>query len=123
MQKPIAADRFDAALCMVPPRQRTDQAGRPRKDADGVVQWLVTVAVTATKGNRIESETIDIVVPGEPQGITVGMPVTITDLWHNDWTIDGRSGATWSAADITPATPSTPPTSAPTARGSKGGDG
>ncbi|GAA1904176.1 hypothetical protein [Streptantibioticus ferralitis] len=105
MNKPIAADRFEAAICLVPPRQRTDQNGQPRKDRDGVIQWVVSVAVTANNGRRTDSEVIEVVLSGEPQGITTGMPVKIIDLWHNDWEIEGRTGVTWSAAAITAGGP------------------
>lgn len=120
MLKPVDTSRLEVALCLVAPRMRTDQAGQPRKDRDGVTQWVTSVAVTVNNGRRADSDVIDVVVPGEPQGITAGMPVALVDLWHNDWAIDGRSGESWSAAAITPAGTAAG-SSSPAARSKSGG--
>ncbi|MGW7006823.1 hypothetical protein ACWGCW_29390 [Streptomyces sp. NPDC054933] len=83
-----------------------------------MTQWVVSVAVTASTGRRTESEVIEIVLSGEPQGITSGMPVKIVDLWHAEWEVGGRTGVTWSAGAVTPADQ---PASPPTTRGGKAG--
>lgn len=123
MNKPIDASRWDQVFCLVAPQMRTDQAGAPRADRDGVIQYAVRLAVSAADGGRQGSAVIDVVVSGEPDGVAAGVPVKVEGLWHSDWSFDGRSGETWRADAITPAKPSPAALSAlPSAARSKGGE-
>jgi hypothetical protein len=119
--KPIDAERFTVRLCVAPPELRVDpMTGQPRTDREGRTQWVVAVAVRPEGGRRSDSDVIDVVVPGEPQGLAEGMPVRLVDLWATEWSIDGRSGTSWRAGAVTPM-PAPAPASAP-GRGKSGGE-
>lgn len=111
--KPIDVARFAVCLCVSAPEPRVDQmTGQPKVDREGRAQWVVGVAVRPEGGRRSDSDVIDVVLPGEPQGVTEGVPVRLVDLWASEWSIDGRSGTSWRAAAATPVSGPAPVASA-----------
>ncbi|GAB2905573.1 hypothetical protein GCM10022245_46650 [Streptomyces mayteni] len=121
--KPIDERRMGLAVCVGDPEPRTTPEGVQRRDRDGRPQWQVQVAVRNSEERR--AEVLEIVLPVEPAGLAVGVPVRLVDLWATDWEMEGRTGTSWRAASVVPvAPPAEAPAAAASGRGGKsaGGD-
>ncbi|MFI6687933.1 hypothetical protein [Streptomyces sp. NPDC050485] len=124
-RKPIDLTRLGTLRCAIEPEPRLDMDGEVRRDRDGNPLWVTSVAVRQLESRTVD--TFDVVTPLKPTGLVEGGEVKITNLWANDWEIDGRKGVSFRADAITPAPVSVPAagggTSAATspARGGKGG--
>lgn len=121
---PIDTARLGDMRCSIPPEPRRTPEGEQRRDREGNLQWVTSIAVVPLEGRRVEA--IDVVVSGvQPQGITPGCQVKITNLVANAWSVDGRSGTSYRADAITavsgPAAPGGGPAPASGARGKSSG--
>ncbi|MWA12068.1 hypothetical protein [Streptomyces sp. BA2] len=117
---PIDTNRLGPLWCSMPPEPRKSPDGAQRKDREGNLQWVTSVTVVPKEGRRVEN--IDVVVSGlQPQGITAGAEVKIINLESNKWAVDGRSGESYRADEITPVNgPAAPGGSAAPASGARG---
>ncbi|MCX4663484.1 hypothetical protein [Streptomyces uncialis] len=118
--KPIDTARLGVMRCVIEPEARLTQDGEPRRDREGVPQWITGLSVRQLESRR--ADVIHVVTSGRPSGITEGAAVTVTDLWASEWAVDGRSGTSWRAASLTPDTsgPAASPASAPRGKSSGG---
>ncbi len=114
---PIDVARLGTCMCVVPPEPRINpETDEPRKDREGRILYVVGVSVR--QRDRRRADVIDVVVPGEPRGVSEGVPVLLGDLVATAWEIDGRKGVSFRVSSITPTGPSA---AAATPR-NKGGD-
>jgi hypothetical protein len=98
---PLAAERFQARICVVAPRPRViPQTGEVRTDRNGRPEYTVSVSVTQEDGQ--DADMLKVVLAGEPPVITEGTPVTITGLTQNYWQMDERDGLTYRAEAVAP---------------------
>lgn len=123
--KPIDVSRLGAIRCEIAPEPRTTQEGDQRRDREGNPLWITGLSVRQPEGRRVD--TIDVTTVGQPQGLTEGSEVKVTNLWARDWALEGRTGTTYRADAITPVSGSgggaSPAAAAPAPRGkSAGGD-
>ncbi|MFI9078696.1 hypothetical protein ACIGW8_19835 [Streptomyces sioyaensis] len=103
-QMPIDVGRLGTCLCVVPPEPRVNpETGEVRKDREGNTMYVVGVVVR--QRDRRRADVIEISVPGEPRGVSEGMPVQVADLTATAWSIGDRSGISFRASGITPAGP------------------
>lgn len=80
-------------------RPQTDEAGSPRLDGDG--RPLISFPIVAlTEG--VGAETLTVRVPGPVPAISPLAEVTVTDLVARPWSMNGRSGVSFSASSVTP---------------------
>ncbi|MFH8659992.1 hypothetical protein [Streptomyces afghaniensis] len=111
---------------MIAPEARMTPEGEVRRDREGNPTWVTGLSVRQAEGRR--TDVIHVVTSGEPRGITEGAEVRVTNLWANDWSVDGRSGTSYRADALTSVTaPAAAPggsgtASAAGARGKSGGD-
>ncbi|MEC3996767.1 hypothetical protein VSR01_25965 [Actinacidiphila sp. DG2A-62] len=116
---PVDTSRLGLIMCVVGPEPRMNtETGQVRTDRDGTPMYSVGVVVRQVEGRR--AETIEVSVPGQPQGIAEGMPVTILGLTAIQWQMGGRSGTSFRAAAITPAAGPVAGSSAGAASAAKG---
>ncbi|GGO35651.1 hypothetical protein [Streptomyces lasiicapitis] len=102
--KPIDVARLGVMRCVIAPEARTTQDGELRRDREGQVQWVTALSVRQLESRR--ADVINVVVSGaQPTGVAEGAEVRVTNLWANEWAIDGRSGTSWRADAITPVPP------------------
>ena len=114
---PIEAGRLGSALCvLVAPKKDLD--GAQKVDRDGAETWLVSVAVVPPDGR---AALIEVSVPGEPKGLTPGMPVGFVELSAFHWEIDGRSGISFRADRVVPALAPAPAAPAAAVKSAAGG--
>ncbi|MEU8959598.1 hypothetical protein AB0C93_35530 [Streptomyces sp. NPDC048518] len=100
--KPIDTARLGVMRCVIAPEARMTPEGEVRRDREGQPQWITGLSVRQAEGRR--TDVIHVVVSGaQPQGIVEGAEVRVTDLWANEWEVDGRSGTSWRAEAITTA--------------------
>lgn len=85
-------------LCTRAAEQRTDfSSGQPKIDkATGLVLWVVQVMALDADGGEV----LSVTVAGEPK-VTVGQPVSVTNLVALPWNQDGRAGVAFRADAIT----------------------
>ncbi|WP_019355284.1 hypothetical protein [Streptomyces sp. AA1529] len=100
-QKPIDLARLGTVRCAIAPEPRTTPDGEVRRDREGNPQWTTGLMVRQVEARR--ADVIHVVTSTEPLGVLEGEAVTVTDLWANDWAVDGRSGVSFRAAAIAPA--------------------
>jgi hypothetical protein len=101
--KPIDTSRLGVIRCVIAPEARMTPDGEVRRDREGNPQWITGVSVRQVEGRR--TDVIHVVVSGaQPQGIAEGAEVKITNLWANEWSVDGRSGTSYRADAITSVT-------------------
>ncbi|MFG2927976.1 hypothetical protein [Streptomyces achromogenes] len=122
--KPIDVARLGTIRCVIAPEPRTTPEGETRRDREGNPLWITGLSVRQAEGRR--TDVVHVVTSGQPQGLTEGSEVRVTNLWANDWAVDGRTGTTYRADAITPVSgsnASVSTTSATAPRGkSAGGD-
>lgn len=83
---------------------------------------MTCLAVRRLEGRRVD--TIDVTTSGQPQGLTEGSEVRVSNLWARDWALEGRTGTSYRADAITPVAGSGGSAApAPTAAGSRGKSG
>ncbi|KOV63253.1 hypothetical protein [Streptomyces sp. MMG1121] len=121
--KPIDVARLGAIRCVIAPEPRLTPEGETRRDREGNPLWITGLSVRQAEGRR--TDVVHVVTSGQPQGLTEGSEVRVTNLWANDWAVDGRTGTTYRADAITPvsggASASTTPAAGPRGK-SAGGD-
>ena len=85
-------------LCTRAAEQRTDfSSGQPKIDkATGLALWVVQVMALDADGREV----LAVTVAGEPK-VTVGQPLTVTNLVALPWSQDSRSGVAFRADAIT----------------------
>lgn len=99
--KPIDTARLGAIRCLIAPEPRTTLEGEQRRDREGNPQWITGLVVRQLEGRRLNE--IHVTTSGLPQGLAEGGEVKVTNLWANEWAIDGRTGTSYRADAITPA--------------------
>jgi hypothetical protein len=119
---PVDTSRLGTILCVVGPEPRVNpETGQVRVDRDGNTIFVVGLVVRQVEGRR--AETIEVAVPGEPVGITEGMPVTVTDLTAIQWQMGDRSGTSFRATAVAPAPVRPVGAAGLGAKGKPGGEG
>lgn len=122
--KPLDVARLGQIRCVIAPEPRTTPEGDVRRDREGNPLWITGLSVRQVEGRR--TDVIHVVTSGQPTGLTEGAEVKITNLWANDWEVDGRSGTSFRADALLPASGSAGPApsaaAAPGPRGKSGGD-
>ncbi|MGW1054272.1 hypothetical protein [Streptomyces sp. NPDC002521] len=98
--KPIDVARLGAIRCVIAPEPRLTPEGETRRDREGNPLWITGLSVRQAEGRR--TDVVHVVTSGQPQGLTEGSEVKVTNLWANDWAVDGRTGTTYRADAITP---------------------
>ncbi|BAX97342.1 putative regulatory protein [Mycobacteroides stephanolepidis] len=85
-------------MCTKAPEPRTDfGSGQPKIDkATGAVLHQVQMMALDADGGDV----LSVTVAGEPK-VTVGQPVTVTNLVATPWSQEGRSGVAFRADAIT----------------------
>ncbi|MFJ9818794.1 hypothetical protein ACIRU3_26785 [Streptomyces sp. NPDC101151] len=99
--KPIDVARLGQIRCVIAPEPRTTPEGETRRDREGNPLWITGLSVRQAEGRR--TDVVHVVTSGQPTGLTEGAEVRLTNLWANEWAVDGRSGTTYRADAITPA--------------------
>ncbi|MET8231881.1 hypothetical protein ABZ403_12685 [Micromonospora zamorensis] len=102
---PVDLSRLSGLLCVAAPEHKTDFDGVTRKDRDGNALWVTGVAVRRA-GTR-KASVIDVQTSAEPEGVTEGSPVGLTELDVSLWEIEGRHGLSYKAASVYPVRPRT----------------
>ncbi|WP_406254776.1 hypothetical protein [Streptomyces chartreusis] len=121
-EKPIDVARLGKIRCEIAPEPRTTLEGDQRRDREGNPLWVTCLAVRRLEGRRVD--TIDVTTSGQPQGLTEGSEVRVSNLWARDWALEGRTGTSYRADAITPVAGSGGSAApAPTAAGSRGKSG
>lgn len=100
---PVDLSRLTGLLCVAAPEPKTDLDGEQRKDRDGNHLWVTGIAVRRA-GTR-KASVIDVQTSAQPEGVTEGSPVGVTELDVSLWEIDGRHGLSYKAASIYPKRP------------------
>ncbi|WP_405671380.1 hypothetical protein [Streptomyces sp. NBC_01530] len=123
--KPVDTARLGTIRCLIAPEPRTTLEGDQRRDREGNPLWITGLVVRQLEGRRLEE--IHVTTSGQPQGLSEGGEVRVTNLWARDWAMEGRTGTTYRADAITPVPGSggapAPAAAAPGPRGkSAGGD-
>lgn len=75
---------------------RDYETKRAKANSDGVPLFQVQLVAM---GNG-EAEVISVKVPGEPEGLTIGAPVTLVGLTAQAWNVEGKSGVAFYAEAI-----------------------
>jgi hypothetical protein len=101
MRLPIDTSKM-TFITAADPRPVLDfESRQPRVDGQG--RPLFSVRVFAS-GDEI-GQVIEVKTAGEPAGVTRNMPVKVSGLTVQPWTLkNGKSGVAYRAAAITPAT-------------------
>ncbi|GAA0396994.1 hypothetical protein GCM10009541_44910 [Micromonospora gifhornensis] len=102
---PVDLSRLTGLLCVAAPEPKTDLDGEQRKDRDGNHLWVTGLAVRRA-GTR-KASVIDVQTSAQPEGVTEGSPVGVTELDVSLWEIEGRHGLSYRAASIYPVRPRT----------------
>ncbi|MCW3838914.1 hypothetical protein ONA70_02230 [Micromonospora yasonensis] len=97
---PVDLSRLSGLLCVSAPERKTDLDGEVRKDRDGNALWVTGIAVRRA-GTR-KASVIDVQTSAEPEGVTEGSPVGVTELDVSLWEIEGRHGLSYKAASVYP---------------------
>ncbi|MFF8728904.1 hypothetical protein ACF073_20740 [Streptomyces sp. NPDC015171] len=98
--KPIDVARLGAIRCVIAPEPRLTPEGETRRDREGNPLWITGLSVRQAEGRR--TDVVHVVTSGQPQGLLEGSEVRVTNLWANDWAVDGRTGTTFRADAIIP---------------------
>jgi hypothetical protein len=99
---PVDTARLGMILCVTAPEVRVNpETGQVRQDRDGNTVYLVGCVVRQAEGRK--ADTIEVAVPGQPQGIEEGMRLEIRELTAVQWQMGDRSGTSWRAAAVLPA--------------------
>jgi len=95
---PVDLGAFGGFMCVSPPEIKANpRSGEIRKDvATGLPMFVV--GVVAIRGK--DSSVIQVMVPGEPMGLSVGSALVLTGLEAVPWEIEGRSGVSFRAAAV-----------------------
>lgn len=95
-----------SAMCTKAPEPRTDfETGAPKLDkATNETLHQVQLMILDSDGASV----LTVTVPGYPK-VTVGQPVSVTNLVATPWSQDGRSGVAFRADAITAADKSAQP--------------
>ena len=89
-----------AFLCALEPQPVLDfETRRPRADGNGEPLYVVQL-IALGEG---EAEILAVKVPGQPSGIRQGLPVKVTGLVAQPWSMNDRSGVAFRAARVEPA--------------------
>ncbi|MCT9077182.1 hypothetical protein [Streptomyces fulvoviolaceus] len=99
--KPVDIGRLGAIRCVIAPEPRTTLEGDQRRDREGNPLWITGLSIRQAEGRK--TDVVHVVTSGQPQGLTEGGEVRVTNLWANEWAVDGRTGTTYRADAITPA--------------------
>ncbi|WP_181764189.1 hypothetical protein [Streptomyces albidus (ex Kaewkla and Franco 2022)] len=121
---PLDASRFKTVMCVVAPHPRVNRdTGEIRTDREGRPLYVVSVSVQHEDGQG--ASVLDVILAGEPQGITEGSRVIVTGLTANYWQMGDREGINFRASSVTPeSSPASPAVSASaSSSGSAGGRG
>ncbi|MFD4560186.1 hypothetical protein ACFWP5_38720 [Streptomyces sp. NPDC058469] len=89
---------------MIAPEPRTTMEGDQRRDREGNPLWITGLSIRQAEGRR--TDVVHVVTSGQPQGLAEGSEVRVTNLWANEWAVDGRTGTTYRADAITPVSAS-----------------
>ncbi|MFI7594013.1 hypothetical protein [Micromonospora sp. NPDC049359] len=108
---PVDLSRLSGLLCVAAPERKTDLDGVIQKDRDGNALWVTGVAVRRS-GTR-KASVIDVRTSAEPEGVTEGSAVGVTELDVSLWEIEGRHGLSYKAASVYPVRPRTEGGAAP----------
>jgi hypothetical protein len=98
---PVDVNAFTGFMCVNPPEPKVANldTGEVRKDrASG--QTMFVIGIVAMRGR--DSSVIQVQVPGEPKGLSVGTALRLTGLEGAPWERDGRSGVSFRAVAVTP---------------------
>ena len=100
MKLPIDTSAI-AFLCAMPPEPVIDfETKRPRADENG--EPLVVIQLLAMSDGS--ADLLAVKVPGVPSSaIRQGVPVKVTGLVAQPWTMQDRSGVSFRAAKVEPA--------------------
>lgn len=119
---PVDVSMFGGFMCVNAPEIKANPTtGEVRKDvATGLPMYVV--GVVALKGK--DSSVIQISVPGEPEGMTVGSAVRVVGLEAVPWSVGDRSGVSFRASALVgPAAGETVTAAAGSARRTASGSG
>ena len=70
----------------------------PKADENGEPLYTVQLVTIGAEG----AEVISVKVPGEPKGVSQGVPVRVSGLVAIPWSMEGRSGVSFKAARVEP---------------------
>jgi len=94
---PVNTDRFETAMATAPPSPRIKDrdTGELRVDPEGRTLYQVPVLVVPPGS---DGEVIRVSVPGEPTGVTAGVPVRLRDLVAVPWEMERNGHLRWGIA-------------------------
>lgn len=75
---------------------RDFETKRAKANADGVPLFQVQLVAMGDG----EAEILSVKVPGEPEGLTAGGPVTVEGLTAQAWSVEGKSGVAFYAEAV-----------------------
>jgi hypothetical protein len=70
---------------------------------DGVVNHKLTVTLAALDGTGANQLVVTVPNNGVASNMTIGLPVTFTNLRFSEWAMNGRTGLSFSADTVMPA--------------------
>jgi hypothetical protein len=83
------------------PTPKLDQNGTQKSEKNtGRLMWSTQVFVLDENGGEV----INITTAGEKPSVTVGQPVTVTQLEAIPWATNGRNGTAFRAVELRSAT-------------------
>jgi len=86
----------------------TSDDGTPRRDRNGAVLFNIPAVVLIEGGN---AETLTVRVPGPVPQLAPMTPVRLLNLVARPWSMEGRSGVSFSADALQPVASATAPKS------------
>jgi hypothetical protein len=97
---PVDVSVFGGFMCVNPPEVKANpRTGEVRTDtASGLPVFVV--GVVAIRGR--DSSVIQVSVPGEPVGLSVGTALRLVELEGVPWDVEGRSGVSFRASAVLP---------------------
>jgi hypothetical protein len=126
---PVDVSAFGGFMVVNPPEVKTNtRSGEVKVDVASGLSVFV-VGIVAIRGK--DSSVVQVAVPGEPDGLTVGTAVRLVGLEAVPWEIEGRSGVTFRASavigagsepGVVPAGSPRRPATTPSVPGQRGGD-
>ena len=96
MRLPIDTQSLTFLAVGVPEAVVDFDSKQPRSDADGRPLFSVGVVALVSEG----AELLSVKVPGQPRGITIGVPLKISGLVASTWQMGDRHGVSFRADAI-----------------------
>ncbi|HVA61823.1 MAG TPA: hypothetical protein VNG13_15005 [Mycobacteriales bacterium] len=96
MRLPIDTTGLTLLVGLAPEPVVDFETRRPKADENGEPLFALQLVALSSEG----AEVINVKVPGEPKGLTLGTPVRVVGLVALPWSMGERSGVSFKAARV-----------------------